>query len=209
MPLRPDSLPPQDAFYEFYIDTAERKWGTPYLNREFFDLLGDSLADSCMLVMAETQEPGGGGTIVAGALNLVGSNAIYGRNWGCRGDWPCLHFEICYYQAIEEAIGCGLHRVEAGAQGEHKLQRGYLPTLTYSSHYVRCVSCHARHSLPRTDSPSAGAPSRSDPQFRRAVGDFLERERAEMEQAAVMLSAEANPYKDGDRWLANGVRSVD
>ena len=181
--LRGGDLKPRhwDAFYQFYTDTAERKWGSAYLTREFFDLLGEGLADSCMLVMAETEEPGGGGTIVAGALNLVGGDAIFGRNWGCRGEWPCLHFEVCYYQAIEEAIACRLQRVEAGAQGEHKLQRGYLPTLTYSTHYVR------------------------DPQFRRAVGDFLQREQAEMERAALMLSEEANPYKD----LAAGIRSVD
>lgn len=172
-----------DAFNEFYIDTVDRKWGEAYLNRVFFDLLGENLGDAVMLVVAEVEEPGGGGEIVAGALNLVGSRAVFGRNWGCRGDWPCLHFELCYYAAIEEAIERGLERVEAGAQGEHKMQRGYLPTLTYSAHHIRA------------------------PQFRTAVSDFLDRERVELERVALELSKEASPYKDGGL-IENGVRTV-
>lgn len=174
-----------DAFYDFYQDTVDRKWGQSYLTKDFFHQLGETQADNCMLVIAEEAEPGGGAT-VAGALNLAGSRALFGRNWGCRGDYPCLHFELCYYQAIEEAIACGLQRVEAGAQGEHKMQRGYLPTLTYSAHYVR------------------------NEQFRRAVGDFLARERTEMAQLVQTLSAEASPYKDGcSPAKGDSVRSVD
>ena len=171
--LRGSDITPRhwDAFYSFYCDTAERKWGTAYLTRDFFAMLGSAVGDSAMLIVAEEAEPGGGGEIVAGALNLVGSQALFGRNWGCRVERPFLHMEVCYYQAIEEAIQSKLSRVEAGAQGEHKLQRGYLPTTTYSAHYI----C------------SEG--------FRAAIADFLGRERLEVDRMVRELSLEASPYK--------------
>ena len=136
-----------DAFYQFYVDTSDRKWGSAYLNREFFDILGERMADKVLLVMAEYDE-----TLVGGALNFIGTDTLYGRNWGCLADFKFLHFEACYYRAIDFAIERGLSRVEAGAQGHHKLQRGYTPTLTYSNHFIL------------------------DAQFREAVADFLKRE---------------------------------
>jgi uncharacterized protein len=151
-----------DAF--FYISTSDRKWGSPYLTRGFFDLLGERLAEKVVLVMAEK-----GGKPIAGALNLAGSDALYGRNWGCNGDYPFLHFELCYYRAIDVAIARGLAGVEAGAQGPHKIQRGYLPTPTYSAHWIR------------------------DPGLGRAVADFLRRERAGLEREMAAL-AELSPY---------------
>jgi predicted N-acyltransferase len=159
-----------DAFYAFYCDTAEKKWGQAYLTREFFAGLGDAVGDAVMLMVAEEAEPGGGGEIVAGALNLVGSHALFGRNWGCRGERPFLHMELCYYQAIEEAIAMKLSRVEAGAQGEHKMQRGYLPTTTYSAHYIR------------------------SPEFCVPIADFLRREALQMAEVAEELRA-TSPYK--------------
>ena len=120
-----------DAFYRFYQSTVDRKWGSAYLTRKFFSLLGDRLGEKVVLMLA-TQA----GRPVAGALNLVGPEALYGRNWGCRGDFPFLHFELCYYRAIDFAIAHGLQRVEAGAQGRHKIQRGYLPQETYSAHWI-------------------------------------------------------------------------
>ena len=111
-----------DAFFAFYMDTGSRKWGRPYLNRRFFSLLGERMADKVLLIMAKRN-----GRYVAGALNLIGSDALYGRYWGAVEDHPCLHFEVCYYQAIDFALAHGLQRVEAGAQGAHKLARGYLP----------------------------------------------------------------------------------
>jgi predicted N-acyltransferase len=120
-----------DAFFEFYMDTGSRKWGQPYLNRSFFSLLGERMADRVLLVLARR-----GGRWIAGALNLIGGDCLYGRNWGCVEDVPFLHFELCYYQAIEFAIATGLARVEAGAQGQHKIARGYLPTAVYSAHYI-------------------------------------------------------------------------
>ncbi|MBN34302.1 MAG: GNAT family N-acetyltransferase [Rhodospirillaceae bacterium] len=120
-----------DAFYAFYRDTGNRKWGTPYLTREFFDLLGERLGDRVMLVMARRE-----GHWIAGALNLIGDNTLYGRYWGCIEDHRMLHFECCYYQAIDYAISRGLGRVEAGAQGSHKIQRGYMPMHTYSAHWI-------------------------------------------------------------------------
>lgn len=141
-----------DAFYRFYMDTSDRKWGSAYLTREFFDLLGERLADRVLLVIAEMD-----GSPVAGALNLIGNTTLFGRNWGCIADFKFLHFELCYYQAIDFAIERGLEWVEAGAQGQHKIQRGYLPQYTYSAHLI---------------------PSQS---FRDAVGDFLRRERMQME----------------------------
>ncbi len=120
-----------DAFYDFYMDTGHRKWGTPYLTRGFFSLIGQSMADHVLLIMARR-----GGRYVAGALNFIGSHALFGRNWGCIEDHPFLHFETCYYQAIDFAIDRGLTRVEAGAQGGHKVARGYEPTTTYSAHWI-------------------------------------------------------------------------
>jgi uncharacterized protein len=152
-----------DAFFRFYISTSDRKWGPPYLTRAFFDLLGERMANRVLLVMAKHD-----GRYVAGALNLIGSDTLYGRNWGCIGDFPFLHFEACYYRAIEFAIARGLKRVEAGAQGEHKIQRGYLPQPTYSAHWIR------------------------DAGFRQAVEDFLQREslavKSEMEELEEGLS---------------------
>ena len=137
-----------DAFYEFYLATSDRKWGSAYLNRRFFALIGERMPEKIVLVMARH-----GANYVAGAFNLLGKDTIYGRNWGSYGDYKFLHFECCYYQAIEFAIARGLSRVEAGAQGPHKIQRGYLPARTYSAHWI------------------------PDPAFRRAVAQFLTRER--------------------------------
>ena len=120
-----------DAFFCFYMDTGNRKWGHPYLNRQFFSLLGERMGNDVLLIMAKRN-----GEYIAGALNLIGSETLYGRYWGCIEDHPYLHFEICYYQAIEYAINKGIARVEAGAQGSHKLARGYMPTTTYSAHWI-------------------------------------------------------------------------
>ncbi|MFC6049950.1 GNAT family N-acetyltransferase, partial [Methylobacterium hispanicum] len=138
-----------DAFFAFYTDTGARKWGRPYLNRRFFSLLSERMAERVLLIMARR-----GGRYIAGAINLVGDVALYGRNWGCIEDHPFLHFEVCYYQAIDFAIARGLKRVEAGAQGEHKLARGYRPVLMRSAHDI------------------------ADPGLRKAVADYLRRERA-------------------------------
>ncbi|NOZ31691.1 MAG: N-acetyltransferase [Alphaproteobacteria bacterium] len=120
-----------DRFFAFYMDTGSRKWGQPYLTRQFFSQLGQDLGDRVVLILAKR-----GDHPVAGALNLVGADAIYGRYWGCGEDVPYLHFEVCYYQAIDYAIAHKLARVEAGAQGEHKLARGYVPHLTRSAHWI-------------------------------------------------------------------------
>jgi predicted N-acyltransferase len=120
-----------DAFFRFYMDTGARKWGRPYLNRLFFSLLRERMAERVLLLMARRN-----GRWVAGALNLLGADCLYGRNWGCVEDIPFLHFELCYYQAIEHAIRLGLTRVEAGAQGQHKIARGYLPSPVYSAHWI-------------------------------------------------------------------------
>jgi uncharacterized protein len=154
-----------DAFFRFYISTSDRKWGSPYLTREFFDLIGARMADRIVLVMAEKN-----GRPIAGALNLRGGDTLYGRNWGCAGDFPFLHFEACYYRAIDFAIAHGLRRVEAGAQGQHKIQRGYLPSPTYSAHWIR------------------------DPGFKRAVADFLARERRAVSHEMDEL-AELSPFR--------------
>jgi uncharacterized protein len=154
-----------DAFFRFYISTSDRKWGSPYLTREFFDLIGARMADRIVLVMAEKN-----GRPIAGALNLRGGDTLYGRNWGCAGDFPFLHFEACYYRAIDFAIAHGLRRVEAGAQGQHKIQRGYLPSPTYSVHWIR------------------------DPGFKRAVADFLARERRAVSHEMDEL-AELSPFR--------------
>jgi predicted N-acyltransferase len=147
------------AFYRFYESTVDRKWGSAYLTEKFFPLLSERLGDRVVLMLAEH-----GGKPVAGALNLAGTDTLYGRNWGCLGDFPFLHFELCYYRAIEFAIAHGLSRVEAGAQGEHKIQRGYLPCPTYSAHWI------------------------AHPGLRRAIADHLLRERAaiDAEMAALM-----------------------
>jgi uncharacterized protein len=154
-----------DAFYRFYRATSDRKWGDAYLTRAFFDLIGQRMAERIVLVMAKK-----GNRYVAGALNLLGRDTLYGRNWGCIGDFPFLHFEVCYYRAIDLAIAQGLRRVEAGAQGPHKIQRGYLPSPTYSAHWIR------------------------DPGFRRAVADFLVRETAAVEEQIEDLS-ELSPFR--------------
>ena len=137
-----------DAFYRFYVDTGNRKWGTPYLTREFFSRIGEAMSENILLVMCMR-----GGEYVAGAINFIGSECLFGRNWGCIEDHPFLHFEVCYYQAIEFAIARGLKRVEAGAQGPHKLARGYMPSHTYSAHWI------------------------VNPSFRDAVDNFLDDER--------------------------------
>ncbi|HVK81874.1 MAG TPA: GNAT family N-acetyltransferase [Verrucomicrobiae bacterium] len=120
-----------DFFFRCYMDTGSRKWGSPYLNRKFFDLLGERMRDKCVLFVAEAD-----GTPIAAALNLIGGEALYGRYWGRVADVPFLHFELCYYQAIDVAIELGLPRVEAGAQGDHKLARGYVPAPTFSAHWI-------------------------------------------------------------------------
>jgi predicted N-acyltransferase len=132
--LQGDDIQPHhwDAFWAFYQDTGARKWGTPYLTRAFFDIAHDTLRKDMILVLAERN-----GTPVAGALNFIGRDTLYGRYWGCIEDHPFLHFELCYYQAIDIAIARHMKRVEAGAQGEHKLARGYMPTQTHSLHWMR------------------------------------------------------------------------
>jgi predicted N-acyltransferase len=154
-----------DAFFSFYMDTGSRKWGRPYLNRRFFSLLGETMADRCLIILAERA-----GRPIAGALNLIGGDCLYGRYWGSIEHHPCLHFEVCYYQAIDYAIASGLARVEAGAQGEHKLARGYMPTPTYSLHWI------------------------ADAGFRRAVDRFLIEERAHAAEHREML-AEFGPFR--------------
>jgi len=157
-----------DAFFAFYMDTGNRKWGRPYLTRHFFDLLGASMAENVVLMFAEKD-----GQPVAGALNLKGTDCLYGRNWGCLDEFKFLHFELCYYQAIDYAIEHKLARVEAGAQGEHKIQRGYLPVATHSAHWI------------------------AEKSFRDAVADFLERERRAMQQEIAGL-AEFSPFRKAE-----------
>lgn len=156
-----------DLFFEFYMDTGSRKWGTPYLNRDFFSRIGATMADQILLVMARR-----GGRTIAGALNLFGEGILYGRNWGTIEYVPFLHFETCYYQAIEFAIARGFQKVEAGAQGAHKLLRGYMPEATYSAHYI------------------------AHPGLRRAVDDFLARERVAVAAHREELTQHA-PFKKG------------
>ena len=156
-----------DAFFEFYMETGSRKWGRPYLTRKFYSLIGQSMADKVVLVMAKRA-----GRFIAGAINFIGGDALFGRHWGAIEHHPFLHFEICYYQAIEFAIDRKLKRVEAGAQGEHKLARGYLPVTTHSAHYI------------------------ADPGLRRAIADYLVRERAYVEAAGEELAALAPFRKD-------------
>jgi uncharacterized protein len=157
-----------DAFWDFYQDTGNRKWGRPYLTRRFFSLLGERMADKALLIMALRD-----GRPIAGALNLIGAEALYGRYWGCAEDIPFLHFELCYYQAIDVAIARGLGRVEAGAQGEHKISRGYRPVQTWSAHYI----------------PNAG--------FRDAVAQFIDRESAALEMDREWLD-ERVPFRRSD-----------
>ena len=157
-----------DSFFKFYMDTGSRKWGRPYLTRAFFDEIGATMADKVLLVMARR-----GGRHIAGAINFLGRDAIYGRNWGCVEERPFLHFEVCYYQAIEYAITHGFARVEAGAQGEHKLARGYRPVATYSAHDF------------------------ADARFARAVRDYLVREREAVDEQIADYEA-GLPFKRGD-----------
>lgn len=167
--LSGDDIKPQhwDAFWNFYQDTGARKWGSPYLTRDAFTLLGERMADRIVLLLAEMD-----GGPIAGALNFVGADALYGRYWGCTRDVRFLHFELCYYQAIEIAIERGLARVEAGAQGGHKLARGYEPVQTWSAHWI----AHAG--------------------LRDAIADYLERERAGIATDQLYLG-ERTPFKKG------------
>ena len=157
-----------DAFFAFYMDTGSRKWGRPYLTRAFFDRIGATFADRALLVMARQ-----GRRYVAGAINFLGDDALYGRNWGAIVERPFLHFEVCYYQAIDFAIRRGLGRVEAGAQGEHKLSRGYRPVATYSAHEF------------------------ADPRMQRAIADYLARERPAVAEA-IEEYAERLPFRHED-----------
>jgi len=156
-----------DAFYAFYMDTGDRKWGRPYLNRRFFSLLGAAMPEQCLLILVERD-----GRRIAGALNLVGGDCLYGRYWGAVEHHPCLHFEVCYYQAIDYAIANRLARVEAGAQGEHKLARGYLPVTTHSAHWI------------------------ADPGLRRAVDRYLVEEREAVAAANAELR-DLGPFRRG------------
>lgn len=160
--LTGDQIEPEhwDDFWRFYQDTGGRKWGTPYLTRQFFDIAQETLRNDILLVLAERN-----GRNVAGALNLIGRDTLYGRYWGCIEDHPCLHFEACYYQAIDYAIAHGLRTVEAGAQGEHKLARGYLPAATHSLHWI------------------------GDPGFRDAVEQFLRAESQAVDQEIEILTS--------------------
>ena len=154
-----------DAFFDFYMDTGSRKWGRPYLNRNFFSLIGETMAKDVLLVMAKRD-----GRWIAGAINFIGSDTLFGRNWGAIEHHPFLHFEVCYYQAIDFAIARGLKTVEAGAQGEHKIARGYLPQTTYSAHYI------------------------ADPGLRDAIDDYLRRERVYVAEAGRELT-DAGPFR--------------
>ena len=154
-----------DAFFAFYMETGSRKWGRPYLTRSFFSMVGESMAEDVLLVMAKRNN-----RWIAGAINFIGSDTLFGRNWGAIEHHPFLHFEVCYYQAIDFAIHRRLKVVEAGAQGEHKIARGYLPQTTYSAHYI------------------------ADPGLRRAIADYLKRERAYVAEAGRELS-ELGPFR--------------
>lgn len=155
-----------DAFFAFYMDTGGRKWGRPYLTRDFFSRIGATMADRIALIMAFRD-----GRPVAGALNLIGRDALYGRQWGALEDVPFLHFELCYYRAIELAIELGLSRVEAGAQGEHKIARGYLPSPVYSAHWI------------------------ADPALRGPVARYLEGERPAVEAEMQAMAEELSPFR--------------
>ena len=155
-----------DAFFDFYMDTGDRKWGRPYLTRDFFARVGASMADRIALVMAFRDE-----TPIAGALNFIGRDALYGRQWGALEEVPFLHFELCYYQAVDFAIARGLSRVEAGAQGEHKIARGYLPSPVYSAHWI------------------------ADPALRDPVARYLDNERPAVEAEMQAMTADLSPYR--------------
>ncbi|MGE4411741.1 MAG: GNAT family N-acetyltransferase [Sphingobium sp.] len=169
--LTGDAIRPEhwDAFWTFYQDTGARKWGRPYLTRDFFDIIGAQLGDRILLILAQRD-----GHPIAGALNLIGADTLYGRYWGCTEEVPFLHFELCYYQAIDFAIAHGLKRVEAGAQGGHKLVRGYRPVATWSAHYI------------------------ADENFRAAVARFLDQERRSVGEDRVWLS-ERTPFRKADQ----------
>ncbi len=162
-----------NAFFAFYMNTGSRKWGRPYLTRAFFDRVGAALADRILLVMARRA-----GRYIAGAINFIGDDALYGRNWGAIEDRPFLHFEVCYYQAIDFALSRGLKRVEAGAQGEHKLARGYRPVVTYSAHEF------------------------ADPRLARAVADYLRHERAAVARTIAHYEGHA-PFRRGPTHATN------
>ena len=168
--LTGDDLRPEhwDAFWAFYQDTGARKWGQPYLTRRFFDIVQETMRDDVLLVLALRD-----GHPIAGALNFIGHDALFGRYWGCNEHHPCLHFELCYYQAIDAAIARGLSRVEAGAQGDHKLARGYLPVATHSLHWL------------------------ADPGFSEAVANYLEAERDAMEDEIEVLTS-YGPFRKPD-----------
>jgi predicted N-acyltransferase len=157
-----------DAFFAFYMETGSRKWGRPYLTREFYALIAESMSNDVALIMARRD-----GKWIAGAINFIGSDTLFGRHWGAVEHHPFLHFEVCYYQAIDFAIRRGLKTVEAGAQGEHKIARGYLPQTTYSAHYI------------------------ADRGLRQAVGEYLQREREYVAEAVRELT-EAGPFRKGD-----------
>jgi predicted N-acyltransferase len=163
-----------DAFYDFYLSTIDRKWASAYLTREFFEIIGSSMADRIVLIMAELD-----GKPVAGAFNLLGRDALYGRYWGATKRLPFLHFEACYHRAIDIAIERGLARVEAGAQGQHKIQRGYMPVYTYSLHWI------------------------ASPNFRNAIADFLEREKMGLALELEDLT-ESGPFRIGERTRRKG-----
>lgn len=154
-----------DAFYQFYLDTGARKWGQPYLNRQFFDLLHQNMSQHILLIMAKNEDQW-----IAGALNFIGGDCLYGRYWGCVANYDSLHFELCYHRAIEAAIELGLSRIEAGAQGSHKIARGYLPVITSSFHFI------------------------PDPGFASAVQNFLSEERAAVKQQQLEYLA-MSPYR--------------
>lgn len=155
-----------DAFYEFYMDTGYRKWGRPYLTREFFSCIGETMPDDVLLILAKRE-----GKYIAGAINFIGGECLFGRNWGCTEHHRFLHFEICYYQAIDFAIQRGLNRVEAGAQGSHKLARGYMPSHTYSAHWI------------------------VNPSFRDAVDRYLEDEREYVDQEIDFIEERHSPFR--------------
>src|SRR5208282_3715614 len=163
------------AFFTFYMDTGSRKWGRPYLTRKFFTLVGEAMADRILLIMARR-----GGRYIAGAINFIGDDALYGRNWGAIEERPFLHFEVCYYQAIDFALKRGLKRVEAGAQGEHKLARGYRPVVTYSAHEF------------------------ADAGLARAIADYLRREREAVARTIAHYEGHA-PFRRSDAETAEAL----
>jgi predicted N-acyltransferase len=162
--LRGDDIQPHhlDKLYRFYVSTIDRKWGAPYLTESFFPSMLEAMGDRVVLIIAEDK-----GEPIAGALNLLGKHALYGRYWGSEGRYRFLHFELCYHQAVELAIELGIERVEAGAQGQHKIQRGYAPVKTFSAHFLRHDGLHG------------------------AVAEFLAREQLAIDHEIAMLRAES------------------